>query len=81
MSYIILVNEGVLFDEDKNVFERDELDNIMNDWSNGESLVDEDGEVYSIDDLIGNCKIDLYVGDMVEMGDDFVSVCIVELNK
>ncbi len=83
-KYVILCNNGVFVGtNDKNVFTREELDVEFGRWNNDTEMLDEEGEVVTIDNLIdlGNSgeRVDIYNEDMVEMGDDFVSVSIVEL--
>lgn len=83
-KFVILCNNGVFVGtNDKNVFTREELDVEFGIWNNGTEMLTEDDEVVTVDDLIelGNCgeRVDIYNENMVEMGDDFVSVSIVEL--
>lgn len=83
-KFTILCNGGVFVGtNDKNAFTREELDVEFAHWSNNTEMVDEDGEVVTIDDLIcmGDCgqQYDIYNKNMAEMGDDFVSVSVVEL--
>jgi hypothetical protein len=86
-KYVIIVNDGLYNDYDikKNVFNREELDSVFKEWSGGEDIVDSGGEVYNVDDLIeyGSIgeKVEIYNENMVERGDDFVSVGVVELNE
>ena len=93
-KYIILVNGGTYnssaFDKSNvvgrsgNVFSREELDLIFNDWSGGEDMVDEDGESYGVDDLIelGEMgeRVNIVNEEMVEMGDEWVQVSVIKLN-
>ena len=84
-KYIISVNEGVYFEKDKNVFSREEVEEIFKKWSEGEKLEDEEGEEVSIDMLIdvGGCgdKVNVCNKCMCEYGDDYVSVSVVELSE
>lgn len=95
-KYIILVNSGVynssaidkscVIGRSANVFSREEVDLIFNDWTGGEVMIDEDGEEVSIDDLIdvGDCgeRINVVNEEMVEMSDvgGWVKVSILKLD-
>ena len=81
MSYVIVVN-GSLYNTERgtNFFSRQELDVVFDHLSGGEVMLDADDEVLTVDDLIGDEPEDVYNDNMVEMGDDFVSVVIVELS-
>lgn len=95
-KYIILVNSGVynssaidksdVIGRSANVFSREEVDLIFNDWTGGEVMVDEDGEEVSIDDLIevGDCgeRLSVVNEEMVEMSDmgGWVEVSILKLD-
>jgi hypothetical protein len=81
--YVIIVNDGVY---ECKLFENlDDVEKVLNDWSNGEEMRDEDGEIVDVYDLLecgsmGEC-VDVYNKNMVEMGDDYVGLSVVELVK
>lgn len=83
MKYIIKVNDGFFNKGNNNVFNKEELVGIFEEWGRGEKMVDSDGEEVSIDDLIevGNCgeMIEIYNKGMVEYGDDYVEVGVMEI--
>jgi hypothetical protein len=95
-KYIILVNKGVynsyvvdgmggVVGRGGNVFSREELDLIFNDWSGGEVMESVDGdEVYDVDKLIElgemGMHAEIWNENMVEMGDDWVDVSIIKLD-
>jgi hypothetical protein len=82
-KYIISVNDGVLNEGGKNVFSREEVDVVFENWNGGEVMMDWGKEEYSVDDLIeyGSVgeKVEIYNESMVEMGDEFVSVSVIKL--
>ena len=84
--FVIIVNGGLFCEnlcDEKNVFNREELEKLFDKWSKGNDLVDEEDNVYEVDDLIevGECgeSVDLVNEEMCEMGDDCVSVSVVKL--
>jgi hypothetical protein len=80
-KYVILVNDGLY--GGGRVFDREGLEKIINEWSGGKELIDEDDEVVSIEDLIemGSMgeKKEICNEEMVERGGDYVEVSICEL--
>ena len=84
MLYTIIANGGLLSNDGKNVFNRRQIEDFFTDWSGGKELVNEDDEIVTIDDLIDISgygeSIDLFNQEMCEMGDDYVSVSISEIN-
>lgn len=80
-KYVISINDGLYYDS-KNVFSRDELDEVFKEWSRGSKMVDVDGDVVSVDDLIDyGSVVEIYNKNMVERGDDYVSVGVYELDE
>ena len=80
--YIVLVNGGAY--EGGRVFrDTDELQALLDEWSAGEEMLNEDEELVTLDDLIDaggyGEPIDVYCQNMVEMGDDFVQLSVIEL--
>lgn len=81
-KFVVVCNGGLFVNgNNKNVFNYDELINSINSWSNGEPMVNEDGEQLTADELIDYGTVDIYNEWMVEMGDDFVTISIVELQE
>ena len=82
-KFIILVNSG-LYNSSVNVFSREELEEVFDEWSGGDVMIDEDGEEVSVDDLIelGSMgeKVNIVNESMVEMGDEWVELSVVELS-
>lgn len=80
--FVILVNDG-LFDGGE-VFDRGELDTVIRKWSRSEELIDDEGGVWSVDDLIeigGNgSRVNIINKSMLEIGDDYVSISICKLS-
>ena len=83
-KYIIIVNSGVFDKDGKNVFSKDELVEVFEEWSEGKKMVDIDDEVIGIDELIevGSCGdvVRICNKEMCERGDDYVELSVVELN-
>ena len=83
-KYVILVNGGLY--GGGWVFDREELDGVFEEWSEGEVMMSEDGEEISIDDLIGyggdGERVNIVNESMVEMSDvgGWVEVSVVKLN-
>ena len=81
-KYVILVNGGLY--GGGYVFDRDELDDVFEEWSENQVMMSEDGEEISIDDLIGyggdGERVNIVNESMVEMGDEWVEVSVVKLN-
>jgi hypothetical protein len=81
-NFVILVNGGLYGGGD--VFSREELDSVFEEWNGGEVMLDEDDEEVSIDGLIelGEMgeKVNIYNESMVERGDEWVEVSVVRLN-
>ena len=83
-KYVILVNGGLY--GGGYVFDREELDGVFEEWSEGEVMMSEDGEEISIDDLIGyggdGERVNIVNESMVEMSDvgGWVEVSVVKLN-
>jgi len=80
-KYVILVNGGVY--RGGEVFDREGVEKVIYEWSEGKELVDEDEEVVSIDELIevgsiGEKKL-IWNEEMVEMGDDWVELSVCKL--
>jgi hypothetical protein len=80
-KYVILVNNGLY--GGGIVFDREGLEKVINEWSGGKELIDEDDEVVSIEDLIeigsmGEMR-EICNEEMVERGGDYVEVSICEL--
>jgi hypothetical protein len=82
-KFIILVNSG-LYNSSVNVFSREELEEVFDEWSGGDVMIDEDGEEVSVDDLIelGSMgeKVNIVNESMVEIGDEWVELSVVELS-
>ena len=87
-KFVMIWNSGLFCKGNKNVFNRDELNEIFsNDFGLKELMMNE-GEVYSvnegIDEMIecGNMgeSVELINEECVEMGDDFVNVSIVRID-
>jgi hypothetical protein len=80
-KFVVLVNDG-LYGGGK-VFSRKELDELFEEWSGGEVMLDEDEFEVSVNDLIeiGSIgeKISIVNESMVEMGDELVEISIVKL--
>jgi hypothetical protein len=83
-KYVILVNGGLY--GGGYVFDRDELDDVFEEWSEGEVMMSEEGEEISIDDLISyggdGERVNIVNESMVEMSDmgGWVEVSVVKLN-
>lgn len=86
-KYMMLWNDGVYHESrtGRNCFSKEELVDKLNNLSDDENLLDEDGDVVDFDRLlsIGGCgeKVEIWNEDIVEMGDEFVSVSIVEVEE
>jgi hypothetical protein len=82
-KFVILVNSG-LYNSSVNVFSREELEEVFDEWSGGDVMIDEDGEEVSVDDLIelGSMgeKVNIVNESMVEIGDEWVELSVVELS-
>ncbi len=82
-KFIVLVNSGV-YNDSGNVFDREGLEKLFEEWSEGEVLMSDEGEEVSIDELIemGSMgeKINIVNESMVEMGDEWVELSVVELS-
>ena len=84
---VLMVNDGVYYSGNRNVFDLDELKRLVVEWNKGKNgfsvEVDEDeNEVVDVDKLMEmceDCRVCVYEEDMVEMGDDFVELMVVEL--
>jgi hypothetical protein len=81
-KFVILVNGGLY--GGGNVFSREELDGVFEEWNKGEVMLDEDEFGVSVSDLIevGSIgeKINIVNESMVEVGDEWVEVSVVKLN-
>jgi len=81
-KYVILVNDGLI--DGGKVFDYKGLEDKFNEWSDGEKLIDDMGDVVSVDDLIElggfGEKSSIINESMLEMGDDEVEVSVVELD-
>jgi len=81
--YIIIVNGGVY--EGKYFENEGEVKEVLNEWSGGEEMKDEEDEVVSFEDLLESGRygesVEIWNESMVEMGDEFVNVSVVELKK
>jgi len=81
--YIIIVNGGVY--EGKYFESEGEVKEVLNEWSGGEEMKDEEDEVVSFEDLLESGRygesVEIWNESMVEMGDEFVNVSVVELKK
>lgn len=80
--YVIIVNGGVY---DCKLFEKlEDVEKVLMEWSNGERMEDDYEELVSVERLLnkGMCgeMMDVYCDSMVEMGDDFVSLSVVEVS-
>ena len=82
-KFIVLVNSGV-YNDSGNVFDREGLEKLFEEWSEGEVLMSDEGEEVSIYELIEvgimGERINIVNESMVEMGDDYVEVSVVELD-
>ena len=82
-KFVILVNSG-LFNSGGNVFNRDELEKVFEEWNGGGVMMCEEGEEVSINDLIelGSMgeRVNIVNESMVEMGEEWVELSIVELD-
>lgn len=81
-KYVVLVNGGLY--EGGKVFDREGVDKLFVEWSDGKELVNEDDEVVSVDRLIewGSMgeREKLINEEMCERGDDYVEVSVCELS-
>ena len=75
--FIIIVNGGLYGCEKYN--NREEVKKELLEWSCGEEIEDEDDDIISVDDIIDGGMMDVYNSNMVEMGDDFISINVVEI--
>jgi hypothetical protein len=80
-NFVILVNSGLYGGGD--VFSREELDSVFEEWSGGEEMMSDDEEEVDIDYLIGMGEMGESVcivnESMVEVGDEWVEVSVVKL--
>jgi hypothetical protein len=81
-NFVILVNSGLYGGGD--VFSREELDSVFEEWSGGEVMMSDDEEEVDIDYLIGMGEMGESVciinERMVDRGDEWVEVSVVKLN-
>ena len=81
-KYVILVNGGLY--GGGYVFDRDELDDVFEEWSENQVMMSDDEEEVDIDYLIGMGEMGESVcivnESMVERGDEWVEVSVVKLN-
>jgi hypothetical protein len=81
-KFVVLVNGGLY--EGGKVFDRKGVDELFVEWSEGKELIDDEGEVVSVDELIecggmGERKM-IVNEEMCEMGDDYVEVSVCRLD-
>jgi hypothetical protein len=82
--YIIIVNGSLYSSKDsRNMFTMDELGEELTEWSGGTAIMDEDDNELSVEELIKYCEgcpCDIFNDNMVERGDDWVTMGIFEIN-
>ena len=79
-KYVIITNSGLYHSNSgKNSFTYDEVVEEIAEWGRGEKMLNEDEEEILFEDLFDN-EQDVYCQNMVEMGDDFVTINIVMLD-
>jgi hypothetical protein len=84
MKYVIGVNSG-LYEGGKVFNGKEKVEKKLMEWSGGKDIVNEDGEVVSVDMLIdsGGCgyKEKIMNECMCEMGDDYMELSVYELKE
>lgn len=82
-KFKVKVNGGVYYgDNGKSVFDEEELKVELVKWNGGKNefkLEDEVVDVVGLIDVCGWGKVEVYEESMVEMGDDYVELGLVEI--
>ena len=78
-KFIIVFGNGESYGGGE-VFNRKELDNVFKEWSEGEDMIDEDGDVVEVIDLIRYGFTEIHNECMCERGDDYIDIKVIQLS-